>query len=482
MVSNISHYREDSFKVIHKKMPCKFITYCRRNILLICCINLIVLNGEVQANSDDYLTDIQASETAFNRGNYDDVIRILSRVINKSALPVDIRLKAYEHRGSAYCLSGRYGLAITDLSTGIELMPNEATAYFARGTCYITKGDYDRAIKDLDEAIKLKPDYAAAFGNRANAYKFKGNSDNAESDYSTAISMQPNNPLYRYNRGLLYLETKRYNNALIDFNDSLRLDPHDIEALHQRGVLYENIGNNDRAIEDFNEEIRLDPKRFMAYLRLGNIYANRRDNIHAIKEYSQSINLKSDDAEALCRRGSLYFLEDEYARAIADFDALSNSKGKCKQAHIIRGVAHFVLGQFDEAAADFVEELKNEPKSIHAIIWLHISRKKLGKDDINELRHNASNLNQNTGAGLLLAMYLGKVTPDHVRAAVIGDDMNKTQHCEAAFYIGEYELERNNLSDAKLLFQLTADQCPKERIEKKAAVAELKRTFSLRNE
>jgi len=71
---------------------------------------------------------------------------------------------------------------------------------------------------------------------------------------------------------------------------------------------------------------------------------------------------------------------------------------------------------------------------------------------------------------------LGKSTPEATRAAAAGESDAKArtdQSCEAAFYVGEYELLRQNENAAKALFQEAVNICSHTFVEYSDAIAEL---------
>jgi lipoprotein NlpI len=78
--------------------------------------------------------------------------------------------------------------------------------------------------------------------------------------------------------------------------------------------------------------------------------------------------------------------------------------------------------------------------------------------------------------GPVIGLYLGQMTPKAVLAAADDPDANKKkgQVCEANFYTGELVLQRGAKDEARRLFRLAADDCPKNSDERSAANAELK--------
>ena len=61
-----------------------------------------------------------------------------------------------------------------DYSEAIKLNAKDAEAYNNRGNAYSLLGKYDQALKDYDEAVKLDPKNARIYGNRGMGSCAKG--------------------------------------------------------------------------------------------------------------------------------------------------------------------------------------------------------------------------------------------------------------------------------------------------------------------
>ncbi|HEY4485439.1 MAG TPA: hypothetical protein VI702_03825, partial [Nitrospiria bacterium] len=121
--------------------------------------------------------------------------------------------------------------------------------------------------------------------------------------------------------------------------------------------------------------------------------------------------------------------------------------------------------------------LKLDPPGTFSILWLYIARSKVDDVGIKDLRRKAAKVDRNKWLGQMLALYLGQLTLDQVRSVVSRGDVTtqEEQNCQVAFYTGEYELQRKNEASAKPLLKQAADACKKDKIEQRAAVAELQR-------
>ena len=166
----------------------------------------------------------------------------------------------YLSRGNAQASIGEVGLAISDLSTAINLEHDLVEAWYNRGTVFAQMGRFERAISDLTEAIRLRPDFARAYCNRGFARSHLGQYDEALTDYSKAIEQDGQLTYCYFFRGDLYLTAGDFQKAVDDFTKALDQKPSDAVALSRRGQAYEALGQINRALADFRAALQLSPK------------------------------------------------------------------------------------------------------------------------------------------------------------------------------------------------------------------------------
>ena len=79
--------------------------------------------------------------------------------------------------------------------------------------------------------------------------------------------------------------------------------------------------------------------------------------------------------------------------------------------------------------------------------------------------------------GALVRFYRGELSEEEVRKATVSADAltQRSQRCEADFYIGEWHLLQHDKDTARLLFQSAAAECPHNFIEYEMLPVELKR-------
>ncbi|HEX5281829.1 MAG TPA: tetratricopeptide repeat protein [Micropepsaceae bacterium] len=215
--------------------------------------------------------------------------------------------------------------------------------------------------------------------------------------------------------------------------------------------------------------------------RAGLAAAQRGDDDEALRRYSAAIaagDLSPFNVMlAYHNRGNTYQDKGDYRQAIPEYRTAIKLQPVYAEAWFARGRAWFSLGEYANAMVDFAQSLKLDPADAYAALWLHLARRKSAPSDAGELSRNAVKFDRTMWPGPLLGLYLGEATPQQVRAASQRGDAatRKDQACEAAFYIAEYELLRNNMAAAGSLFREAAMICPYTSDERDGAAVELNR-------
>jgi cell division protein FtsN len=75
--------------------------------------------------------------------------------------------QAYNYRGVARALMGKYDEAIADYSKALEIRPRYAEAYNNRGFARTQNGDLGNALNDYTRALEINPFFVDAYNNKA---------------------------------------------------------------------------------------------------------------------------------------------------------------------------------------------------------------------------------------------------------------------------------------------------------------------------
>jgi lipoprotein NlpI len=262
--------------------------------------------------------------------------------------------------------------------------------------------------------------------------------------------------------------------------DSKRFSGMQLARLHyNRGLEHATKGQADRAIADYDAAIRLAPKYGDAYVGRGNAWGLKNDSDRAIADFDAAININAQDKTALGSRAFEWVAKGDYARAIADQDAVIRLDPKSSTAYFGRARARFYSGDFKGAIPDLQQALKVEPNS-YTVIWLYLARMRAGapSDEANELlEQGTADIRGGSWPWPIVALYVGRTDVDSVMAAATDRDAKRQrdQLCEAAFYVAEWHLVRNERDRALAQLKTAQSECPRDFMEHEGAVAELRR-------
>ena len=137
------------------------------------------------------LDDYKAAAAAFKGQQYDEAIRLFTKVIDSGELSQEDLSRAYNSRGLAWAQKRDFDKAIADFTKVIEIDPRDDIAYYNRGFIWVQKKDYVMAIADFTKVIEIDPNLAIAYYSRGLAWKEKGNNEKADADYKKAIELDP---------------------------------------------------------------------------------------------------------------------------------------------------------------------------------------------------------------------------------------------------------------------------------------------------
>ncbi|HEX5282021.1 MAG TPA: tetratricopeptide repeat protein [Micropepsaceae bacterium] len=318
---------------------------------------------------------------------------------------------------------------------------------------------------------------AVVFHYRGNAYLERGDPDHAIADFAQAIRLNPNLPQSFYDRGRAWFAKKDYRRAIADFDQVIALNPDIPEVYDMRGAAYYGGGDADRAGQDYDQAIMLDAMYAPAFVHRGNLYSAKGDYDRALKDYDEAIRLNPRYAEAWHGRGEAYFRKADYARAAADLDQSLKLDPDNADAVWRRVVTRFTLGQFAQAAEDAEHSAKLNPAWSYGTLWRYIANVKSGMAKPGILLPYNGRIDISKWPGPILALYAGALTAAQVSdaAKAAGGRSGAGETCEAAFYIGELRLLRNDPNGARESLQAAVRTCPHSFDEYHAAVAELRR-------
>ncbi len=262
---------------------------------------------------------------------------------------------AYNNRGSAYNLLGKYDEAIADLDKAIQLSKESAVSYFNRGTAYEHLGQYEKAIEDYTEALRIQPDFAIGYVDRGALFCRMGEYDMAYNDLTRALKLNPNLAETYYNLGVLFFQLKNYGLAVEQYEHALKLDPYLTGAYVSRADIYFINGDYTRAIEYYTKALVVDSLYVDAYYNRAIAFTQMGQLEKALEDYNRTIMLNPRHAQAYNNRGNIFLRYNNFDKALADYRQAITFDSNYVQAYYNRAVAYYRLGMLDSALKDVAQ-------------------------------------------------------------------------------------------------------------------------------
>jgi tetratricopeptide (TPR) repeat protein len=116
-------------------------------------------SGEIETPGTTPIALVEEAYLAQRKGNYEEAIRVYSRIIQRRGLTKRERAICYLLRGEAKRDSGQLDEGILDFTRAVRQWPSYPQAYYFRGRIYESQGKLVPAYADITRASQLDPDW-----------------------------------------------------------------------------------------------------------------------------------------------------------------------------------------------------------------------------------------------------------------------------------------------------------------------------------
>jgi tetratricopeptide (TPR) repeat protein len=389
---------------------------------------------------------------------------------------------AYEARADVLRDNNQCDLALPEYDKVIKLAPDRVPPYLSRALCLIDRNKADEARAALDEAIKRDANNAGgyaviALGIKARLDVAKNDADGALKTFDAAIALDPKGASLYLDRAAIWSGKGDRDKALADCDQVIKLDENNaggfaVAAHVLKARFQASDGKLDAAIGEYDEAVKLNPKLVALYIDRAALRDRKGDKEQALADYEAAI--KADPASGLAynARGDFYRAQGDYQHALADYDQAIEKQPNDLTAYGNRALVRFYKGDFAKAADDLKRVAAAQQVNAYPMLLLYLARARDGRKDArDELAGATSKLNKADWPYPVVELFLSKKTPPALESVAAKPE----QRCEAQFYIGEWHLTRDAKPAAQKAFQAAVDSCPKDFVEYRGAVEELKR-------
>jgi tetratricopeptide (TPR) repeat protein len=258
------------------------------------------------------------------------------------------------NRSQVYSHLGRWDDAIADLTSVIDLFPQESDGYLERGNAHRRAGRPAEALADYHRAIARNPPPEAYF-NRAGLLLDLGREEEARADYDTLLDLDPESLDGLAARAGLRYERGETAAARRDVDAGLALDPGHAALLCTLGLLEQADGRPEAARQALSRALERDPQLIAAWVNRAVLAFESGDTDGAVADLTEAL-ARGEDAAARYNRAVAFQHRGDWQRAVDDFTAALSLDGTDPEDILARRAAcHTELGRPDDARRDRLE-------------------------------------------------------------------------------------------------------------------------------
>lgn len=241
---------------------------------------------------------------------------------------------------------GQYDEALRILSRVIRIYPQDAIALYSRAMIYKRKGNYDAALDDHNLAIAKGGRMSAVmYGARAYFLMYLGRYEEALHDYEIALKADPNQPQAQLGVAYAYVFLNQYDKALAQAQRAIDDLENQIATHSQYGAyLMGNSPEQDAQLQ--NVYISVYATKALALIHLGRGDEAKEIYAKLSEKYPNSMVLYTDRAE-------INFLLADYSSAVADYEKALSLAGATEHMPTTSGYDLTDLAQAGYAVALF---------------------------------------------------------------------------------------------------------------------------------
>uniref|UniRef100_A0A3Q1LQC7 Tetratricopeptide repeat domain 6 n=3 Tax=Bos TaxID=9903 RepID=A0A3Q1LQC7_BOVIN len=216
--------------------------------------------------------------------NHDKAIQVLDGItLNKPDVPMctllaKAQMKAKRNKEAMRMFKKALDL-ISSSDKGLNPLAASADCLYHLGLCYMEEGslqlNYKLAITDLTTAINMDKNSYIAFYNRALCYTKINELQMALTDYGIVLLLNAGETVTLntfINRGLIYAELEQFNFALEDFKQAALISKTNVSLCQATAVCYHRNKEFEEAVNFFTWAVKIDPRFLDAYIGRGNSY------------------------------------------------------------------------------------------------------------------------------------------------------------------------------------------------------------------
>ncbi len=221
----------------------------------------------------------------------------------------------------------------TLLQHDVKTCPNSARIRYALGSTYVlekamtepqpeVRQQYlQKGITELETGLRILPYYGDAWMHLGFAYAELKDYSKAAAAYHKALRhVRKPSAAQWVHAGIAFGYSGAYDSAFFAFRQALALNDTAFDAYNNLGLFYLHADKLDSSIHCLEKAIRLRPANDKPYYNLGNTYATGGHYALAIEYYDAALQREARNVDALINKGNCHALLQQYDMAIQCYE------------------------------------------------------------------------------------------------------------------------------------------------------------------
>lgn len=206
-------------------------------------------------------------------------------------------------------------LAITNLTTAIELYNADARFYRQRGMAYLDQEEYGCSLDDFLKAIDLDPDEPTQWNFAGVVMSHVGWYEESYEHFREAYARNPADADVRENYAVSLSNIEDYEAAVAGYDELLAADADNASLYAGRALALYCLEQYDDAVANYERAIELDPENPQNYINIGNTLTWLDQFEESLECYDAALAIDPDDAQAYVYKGSVLECLERYDQA-----------------------------------------------------------------------------------------------------------------------------------------------------------------------
>ena len=288
---------------------------------------------------------------------------VLAALLTGCSRDPNVRKQKYLESGQRYFDKGQYREAEIQFENAIQVDARFADAHYKLALAAMKLGDLRTAVQELSTTIQLQPDQYAAHLDLANLLILTGYFSDAKQHLDLLEKKRPDSDFYLA-RANYYAGMKDTTAALADMQKALQLDPSRSDSYLNLAMLQMHGEQWDAAEANFKKAADLGPKSTNALLSLGHFYQTRGRYPEAEQWFRRAIETAKDDPTPRLSLASLYMAENKLGQAEEFLRQSKKDFPNNPVGYRMLGDFYFSNNQLDKATDEYAVLYRDHPKDM----------------------------------------------------------------------------------------------------------------------